>query len=480
MDPQHAWEIAHNQLEIQFDRASFDTWLKNISFREYKPEERLFVLGVVNSYALDMLQHRLYRNVRNTLSDAFGQEIEIQFELTKRPQPTHTIPSAWQTPEDDDNNDNDDDMPLFRYMAQQPTDLEQPPLHLRVQRPQFGDLPENDLNPRFTFERFVVNRANHMVYEAAKAVADRPNGAYNPLMIHGGVGLGKTHLLQAIANACSGRSLNVIYVPSEAFVNDLVLAIRKKQQAMFREKYRRADVLLVDDVQFIAGKESTQEEFFHTFNALYTFNKQIVLASDRHPDKLTTLEDRLRSRFAGGLIVDIQPPEFETQVAILKMWADERGVQVAPSVLEMVARRAPDNIRELEGVFNQIVAKARFAPGSMDTEQASRTLNQFQQPRSHIQPVTVKRVLEETALEFRMDASTLVGKRRTKRVNVARQIAMYLARELTDASLPQIGDVFGRSHSTVLHSCNKVTEEIDYDLGVRDRVDHIRERLLGE
>ncbi len=324
MDPQHAWQIAHTQLEIQFDRASFDTWLKHITFLDYNAQEQLFVLGVVNSYALDMLQHRLYTNVCRVLSDAFEQDVTIRFELVKRQPPSHPLPSAFPKYDDDDNGD----MPLFRYMAQQPTDQPAQPLHQQVQRPQFGDVPQNDLNPRFTFDRFVVNRANYMVYEAAQAVAEMPNGVYNPLMVYGGVGLGKTHLLQAIANECQGRGLYVIYVPSEAFVNDLVIAIRRKQQAMFREKYRRADVLIVDDVQFIAGKESTQEEFFHTFNALYTFNKQIVLASDRHPDELTTLEDRLRSRFAGGLIVDVQPPEFETRVAILEMWAAERGVAV--------------------------------------------------------------------------------------------------------------------------------------------------------
>ncbi len=477
MDPQHAWQIAHTQLEIQFDRASFDTWLKHITFLDYNAQEQLFVLGVVNSYALDMLQHRLYTNVCRVLSDAFEQDVTIRFELVKRQPPSHPLPSAFPKYDDDDNGD----MPLFRYMAQQPTDQLAQPLHQQVQRPQFGDVPQNDLNPRFTFDRFVVNRANYMVYEAAQAVAEMPNGVYNPLMVYGGVGLGKTHLLQAIANECQGRGLYVIYVPSEAFVNDLVIAIRRKQQAMFREKYRRADVLIVDDVQFIAGKESTQEEFFHTFNALYTFNKQIVLASDRPPDELTTLEDRLRSRFAGGLIVDVQPPEFETRVAILEMWAAERGVAVERDVLEMVADRAPDNIREMEGVFNQIVAKARFAPGEMTIERAERTIDRFEQPRNHFNRVTIRRVLEETAVEYRLEVSDLVSKRRTKRVNAARQVGMFIARDLTEASLPQIGDAFGgRTHSTVLHSCNKVTEELEFDLNLQAHIDAIRARLLGE
>ncbi|MEM6280722.1 MAG: chromosomal replication initiator protein DnaA [Chloroflexota bacterium] len=471
MNPQRAWEIAHNQLEIQFDRASFDTWLKNITFLDYDDRQGVFTLGVHNSYALDMLQHRLYRNVSRVLSDSFGQDIHIQFELTKKP--PITMPMQ-QMPEQNV------DMPMFQYMARQPQQPTQP-LHQQVAQPQWDDLPESELNPRFTFDRFIVNRANYMVYEAARAVADSPNGGYNPLMIYGSVGLGKTHLLQAIANDCRTRGLKIVYVPSEAFVNDLVMAIRRKQQAMFREKYRRADVLLVDDVQFIAGKESTQEEFFHTFNALYTFNKQIILASDRHPDELTTLEDRLRSRFAGGLIVDVQPPEFETRVAILEMWAQERGTTLDTPTLEMIADRAPANIRELEGVFNQIMAKVRFAPGEMTTERVERTLNHFSQPRNHFAPITLQRVLEATAQQFRMEPSAITGKRRTKKVNIARQVAMYVAREMTDASLPQIGDAFGgRTHSTVLHSCNKITDEMEYDLGVREHVERIQQILIGD
>lgn len=472
MDPQRAWDIAHSQLEIQFDRASFDTWLKNVTFLDYEPDEGVFVLGVVNSYALDMLRHRLYRNVSRILSDSFGKDIDIRFELVKRQEPQ---PMCQWRPEDEP------DMPLFRHMSQQTHANRDAllPLHQQVARPQLSPVPGSEISPRFSFERFVVNRANYMVYEAAKAVADNPDGAYNPLMIYGGVGLGKTHLLQAIANECQARQLNVIYVPSEAFVNDLVQAIRDKRQAMFRERYRQADVLVVDDVQFIAGKESTQEEFFHTFNALYTFNKQIVLASDRHPDELTTLQDRLRSRFAGGLIVDVQPPEFETRVAILEMWAQERQMPIERQVLEMVAQRAPDNIRDLEGAFNQVVANARFAPGGMSPELASRTLARFQQPRNHFHPVTVERVLAETAQVFNLEVEALTGKRRIKRVSIARQVAMYLAREHTETSLHQIGAAFGgRRHSTVLHSCSKVAEEIKYDLGLRERIEAVRTRLF--
>jgi chromosomal replication initiator protein len=417
------------------------------------------------------LRHRLYRNLRRVLSDVYGQEIEIEFALSKRnaePPVTHV--------------NSHNDMPLFQYMSQQPV-MQQPetPLHQQIQRPRLNPLPESDINPHLTFDRFIVNKANHMVYEAAKAVAESPDGAYNPLMIHGGVGLGKTHLLQAIANACANRNLNVIYIPSEVFTNELVQAIRDKRQAMFREKYRRADVLIVDDVQFISGKESTQEEFFHTFNALYMFNKQIVLASDRPPDQLVTLEDRLRSRFAGGLLVDLQPPEFETRIAIMEMWAQERGVYIERRVLEVVAERAPDNIRELNGMFNHVVAKTAFSTNKvMDVPRVERTITRYEEPRHHLTRVDIHEVMRLVAEEFGLHADDLTSKRRTKRVSEARQVAMYLARELTDWSLPQIGDHFGgRSHSTVHHSCAKVVEDMEISQSFSELVERLRARLLG-
>ena len=245
-----------------------------------------------------------------------ARPVELRFEVNK-PQPK--APNAG------------DDMPLFRLLAEResatptPSQAANVPLHQKVGRPQRPTLPESELNPRFVFERFIVNGSNQITYEAARAVAEQPAHAYNPLLIYGGVGLGKTHLLQAIAHVCRAKRLNIIYVSSEAFTNDLVDSIRHKTTAMFRDKYRSADVLLVDDIQFIAGKDSTQEEFFHTFNALYTFNKQIVLASDRHPRELKTLEDRLRSRFEGGLASDVQPLDFESRAGhladvVTRMW----------------------------------------------------------------------------------------------------------------------------------------------------------------
>lgn len=467
MNAQDAWNVAFSQLELQLDRANFDTWLRGSTF--LRMEDGVFVIGVRNSYARDMLQQRLYNTISRVLSDVLGREkISLRFEVQKA-----DIKQA------EDNGE----MPLFRLLAEQDPpeeDADPTPLHEKVSRPQRPALPESELNPRFTFDRFIVNGSNRITYEAARAVAENPARSYNPFFVYGGVGLGKTHLLQAIAHVCQRKGLNVIYVPSEAFTNDLVDSIRHKTTAMFREKYRFADVLLVDDVQFIAGKDSTQEEFFHTFNALYTYNKQIVLASDRHPRELKTLEARLRSRFEGGLVSDVQPLEFESRLAILELWANERGAALEYPVMEMIAERAANNVRELEGIFNQIVAKARLVPGSLSLRSAEDMLQHFERPRAHNRVVSIEQVIQVVADHFGFSSVDLTGKSRAGRLNTARQLTMYLAREMTDASLPQIGEALGgRSHTTVLHGWNKITEEIEVDPTLCGTVSRLRGLLRG-
>lgn len=469
MTPQDAWNATYNQLELQLDRASFDTWLRSANF--LRVDNGVFVIGVHNSYAQDMLQHRLYRNVRRVLSDILGEMTELRFEVSKEQPVPVQAPQTTET------------QPLFRFMQQQQS---MPDLPETSEKPQTGynfvermtdDTLDCDLNPRYTFDRFIVNKSNQVVYEAALAVAEYPATMYNPLLIHGGVGLGKTHLLQSIAHVCQKRGLRTLYIPSEIFTNDLVNAIRTRTTAMFREKYRSLDVLLVDDIQFISGKETTQEEFFHTFNALVNFNKQIVLASDRHPRELKTLEDRLRSRFQGGLVADISPPEFETRVAIMQMWVQERGAKLSPAVIDTVASRAPNNVRELEGVFNQILAQSRFGNVDVSLPKVEHTLERFSQKRER---VTLEDIIAVAAEKLNFQTEDIVGKKRHSRLNKARQIAMYLCRELTEASLPQIGKEFGgRSHTTVLHGINKIEEELEFDRVLEQRIIKIRKQLLG-
>ena len=470
--PEEAWRRAYSQLEVQYDANVFRTWLKPLTL--LRQEGTTFVLGTPNAYAIDQLTHRIGRGIRRILSDAYGFEIELVFEVV-RVQETATNEDTFYQ-----------EMPLFQYLRDQPITYPTEPTPNITARPQRDILPESVLNKRYTFDRFIVSNANRMVYEAARAVAENPFGNYNPLMIYGGVGYGKTHLLHAIANECAQRGLKTLYITSEMFTNDLIDAIRKHQQAMFRDRYRTVDVLLVDDIQFLSGKESTQEEFFHTFNALYTFNKQIVLASDRHPDKVATLQDRLRSRFAGGLIVDVQAPETETRIAIMKMWLEEQGATLDNHTLEMIAQRAPDNIRELEGMFNHVAVQARFSTNkSLSFSQVSQTLDRFELPRQQTAKIaktaTLSQVIDATARAFDLTSTDLIGKNRVKHINEARQVAMYLARELTESSLLQIGSAFGkRTHSTVHHSCKKVEDDLTRDAMMADLVQSIRQTLRPE
>jgi len=468
VNPQDAWNNAYHQLELQLDRPTFDTWVRDAALLRH--EAGVYVIGVRNSYARDMLEHRLYRGIRRVLSDVVGQPVELRFEVYNPPKQTA---------------DGDGEMPLFRLLAQQENAAhasytnnagDTTPLHKHVARPQRPDIPDCELNPRYTFDRFIVGTENQMIYAAAQSVLESPAASYNPFFVYGDVGVGKTHLMQAIAHACVARGLRAIYIPSEAFTNDLIDSIRSKTTAMFREKYRSVDVLIVDDIQFISGKETTQEEFFHTFNALYTFNKQVILASDRHPRELETLEARLRSRFEGGLVMDMQPPSLETRMAILRMWARERGIKLDPRVTELVAARGTMNVRELEGVFNQMVASSQWARQPLTPPAAEELLESYHRPRNH---VSMTRVLDITARHHGLTIDDLVGPRRDGHINQARQIAMYLAREMTNASLPQIGDAFGgRKHSTVLHGCNKVAEDLQQDLVTRAIVEEIRQRII--
>ncbi|MGD8633368.1 MAG: chromosomal replication initiator protein DnaA, partial [Anaerolineales bacterium] len=321
MNAERHWQAALGQLQMELPRATFDTWVRDAEYLAY--EDGTFIIGVRNAYARDWLEDRLLSTTKRVLTGIIGRTVDVRFVV-------------WQGDPVDEH--------------------EEPPLDFRPENDQAPQ--ESNLNRRYTFESFVVGTSNRLAHAAALAVVESPAKAYNPFFLYGGVGLGKTHLLHAIGQACLQQGLQVLYVSSEEFTNDLVNAIRAHTTAAFRERYRMVDVLLIDDIQFIAGKESTQEEFFHTFNTLHGQDKQIIISSDRPPKALVTLEERLRSRFEWGLAADIQPPDFETRLAILRSKAERAGRDVPAPILELIARRSQNNIRELEGSLTRVLAYA--------------------------------------------------------------------------------------------------------------------------
>ena len=337
----------------------------------------------------------------------------------------------------------------------------------------------SNINKDYTFANFVVGSGTDLAFAAATAVANNPGDHFNPLFIHGGVGLGKTHLMHAVGNAVGGQDPDkkICYITAENFMNDLIGSIRDNRTPEFKMKYRSVDVLLVDDVAFLAGKESTQEEFFHTFNALYDLKKQIILTSDRSPKEITTLEERLRSRFEWGLITDIQPPNLETRMAILKRKVEVNDIYISDDVISYIAENITDNIRRLEGALIRLLAFASLTGREISLEMASEVLSSFFQGSS-TGPVKIANVMKIVAEVHDVTVDQLKSKRRTQDLARARQIAMYLAREMTGSSLNQIGRAFGgRDHSTVSHACQKITKEMKADPRFRGAVLDIQDRV---
>lgn len=336
------------------------------------------------------------------------------------------------------------------------------------------------LNQKYTFDTFVVGNSNRFAHAASQAVAESPAKAYNPFFIYGGVGLGKTHLMHAIGHYILAQdpSCKVVYLSSERFTNELINSIRDDKNVEFRNKYRTIDVLLIDDIQFIAGKERTQEEFFHTFNALHEANKQLVISSDRPPKEIPTLEERLRSRFEWGLITDIQPPDFETRIAILQKKAMMENLIVPGDVINFIATKIQTNIRELEGALIRIVAYSSLTDSPIELSLAEQVLKDIL-PDERPKKVTAIQIVEEVGSYYSIKPEEFKSKKRTKDLAFARQIAMYLCCELTDLSLPKIGGEFGgRDHTTVIHARDKITREIDDNLQLSTEIDNLKKKLL--
>lgn len=347
-----------------------------------------------------------------------------------------------------------------------------------TQHQPIDDLESAPLNPRYIFDNFVVGDSNRFAHAACLAVADSPAKAYNPLFIYGGVGLGKTHLMHAIGHVIKDKNIGkVAYVTSEKFTNDFIYAIREERTVEFKNKYRNIDALLVDDIQFIAGKERTQEEFFHTFNSLYEANKQIIISSDRPPKEIPTLEDRLRSRFEWGLITDIQAPDFETRVAILQKKAQIDNLTIPESVIQFIADKITTNIRELEGALIRVAAYGSLIQEIMDIDTARKVLKDILPTKKPVE-ITIPLIQKKVADFYNLKIEDMKSKKRTRSISFPRQIAMYITREMTEKSLPEIGKHFGgRDHTTVLHACDKISTELVDDTTLALTIKNLMESI---
>ncbi len=443
------WEKTLNIIKGELSEVSFNTWIK--SCEPISMSSDTIKISVPNAFTQEILEKRYKDLVANSIKAICSKLYTIQF----------LIASEIQNTEEEIKDKNqkgrlNDDKKII-----------------------VNDEMNTNLNPKYTFDSFVIGNSNRFAHAASLAVAESPAKAYNPLFIYGGVGLGKTHLMHAIGHYVlqNNKNAKVVYVSSEKFTNELINAIKDDKNEDFRNKYRNVDVLLIDDIQFIAGKERTQEEFFHTFNALHDANKQIILSSDRPPKEIPTLEDRLRSRFEWGLIADIQVPDFETRMAILKKKADVEKLNVANEVMVYIATKIKSNIRELEGALIRIVAYSSLTNREITVDLASEALKDIISKKQS-KHITIEIIQDVVANYFNLRVEDLKSQRRTRNVSYPRQIAMYLSRKLTDMSLPKIGEEFGgRDHTTVIHAYEKISDNLNRDESLQHTIDDITKKL---
>jgi len=452
MDAKQVWRAALGELQVSLSPANFETWLKETAL--VAVDDNRFRVAVPNGFAKDWLETRYRSLISQTLARIVGYSVQVDFEVQQ----------AVAAPDDEAG-------------PAQPERVRLEPG--RVGGPEGGS---SSLNPRYTFRNFIVGSANRLAHAASLSVAERPGHAYNPLFLYGGVGLGKTHLMHAIGNQVIARfpRKRVVYATSEKFTNEFITSIQQGKIDDFRSRYRRIDILLIDDIQFIADKERTQEEFFHTFNAIHEDGKQIVLSSDRPPKLIVTLEERLRSRFEWGLIADLTAPDLETRIAILRAKAEEQSVPIGSDVLEFIARKVISNIRELEGALNRIVAYANMGGMPITIELAQAVLsNVLYNPKRRM--VTPERIVQAVSDYYSVDLDALKGQKRDRAIVTPRQIAMYLMRAETDVSLLRIGqELGGRDHSTVLHACDKIDRETQENEELRRELAAVREMIYSD
>ncbi|MGI8929443.1 MAG: chromosomal replication initiator protein DnaA [Candidatus Limnocylindrales bacterium] len=464
MDAKQVWRAALGELQVSLSPANFETWLKETAL--VGVDDNRFRVAVPNGFAKDWLETRYRSLISQTLARIVGYSVQVDFEVRDGL-------TATQADEGD---------PAIAAAGGTSAPPMSMPVRLEPGRVGGAESGSSSLNQRYTFRNFIVGSANRLAHAASLSVAERPGHAYNPLFLYGGVGLGKTHLMHAIGNQVLARfpRKRVVYATSEKFTNEFITGIQQGKIDEFRSRYRRIDLLLIDDIQFIADKERTQEEFFHTFNAIHEDGKQIVLSSDRPPKLITTLEERLRSRFEWGLIADLTAPDLETRIAILRAKAEEQSVHIGADVLEFIARKVISNIRELEGALNRIVAYANMGGMPITIELAQAVLsNVLYNPKRRL--VTPERIVHAVSEYYSVELDALKGQKRDRAIVMPRQIAMYLMRAETDVSLLRIGqELGGRDHSTVLHACDKIDRETQENEELRRDLAAVRELIYSD
>jgi chromosomal replication initiator protein len=450
------WRTVLGEIELSVSRGSYVTWFKNT--KVLRNNEGQLIIGVPNIFAKQQLELKYKPMIMELLGKNGVQDVDLEFKIHSGSLPPRKIQDNTEV-----------------IILSQPVD--------RAAEKTANGAPSvthsyrQGLNERYTFDNFIVGSGNELAYAACQAIAQNPGTKYNPLFVYGGVGLGKTHLIQAVGNAVTAQNKNkkVVYVTSEQFVQEFLDAIRYKKVADFAGHYRSADILIVDDMQFIAGKEKTQEEFFHTFNALHQANKQIIISSDKPPKDIPTLEERLCSRFEWGMIVDIGSPDFETRCAILQNKASQHEITLDQPVVEFLANQAQSNIRELEGFLNQLLA---FCEMRNTTPNIEIVTGLFGTQRSRPKHLSAKNVVERTAKHFQISLDEILSPKRDKDIVVPRQIAMYLLRSELHLSFPKIARELGRKdHTTAIHSVEKIERELFFDALLKGHIKEIKEKL---
>ena len=452
-DGNQLWEAVLGELELNLSKANFTTWFKNTFILEVLEEE--VIIAVPNTFTKAWLEKKYHSYITDALKNITDKKI-FKAKYVVETQKPSTSPSTSQP------------------VSQLTTEKNQ------TESTKNNITNKQGLNPRYTFDKFVVGKGNELAHAACLAVAKKPGEVYNPLFIYGGVGLGKTHLMQAVGNyVLNNTNLKVLYVTSEKFTNDFIQLVQQGEAKKFKDKYRQVDVLMIDDIQFLAGKEQTQEEFFHTFNALHQENKQIIISSDRPPKAIPALEHRLVSRFEWGMIVDIGVPDLETRIAIIKTKLTEKKYNLTDDIIKYIATKIQTNIRELEGVLNKIIAIHQLnntEPTEESVKQIISSLSSYTKQKH----VTPKQLIEMVADFYDIAVSDLIGNSRKKELVVPRQIAMYLMREELNASYPNIGqELGGRDHTTAMHACNKISKEINSNEKISRDVELIKQKIYN-